>query len=255
MISEKARTNSAGRASRRFAVPLRVIVFFATALVLTIALGGIQEATGLFTEYVTLGQWGPGLAAVVVLLIFRKDRHQISIVDRSIPAWRYLLAVVVPAGGALLAYLINSLLISAVEFGDLAGIPWPALAWMPLGAIGEEVGWRGYLHKRVNSRPSGLASSVIVGILWGLWHVGNYQNGPVYMAFFVLLMVSYTFVMYALIAGTGFNVLLAAVFHLTINVTSLFSYAFIDSTAFIVVNSLVWMLIAAVIVAIRDPGS
>jgi len=36
-------------------------------------------------------------------------------------------------------------------------------------ALGEEIGWRGYLYELLGGRPS-LGSTAIVGVCWGLWH-------------------------------------------------------------------------------------
>ena len=36
-------------------------------------------------------------------------------------------------------------------------------------AMGEELGWRGYLYELLGRRPS-LASTLVIGICWGLWH-------------------------------------------------------------------------------------
>ena len=132
-----------------------------------------------------------------------------------------------------------------------AATPWILLLWFPLGAIGEELGWRGYLHKRLNAGLAGLVSSVIVGVLWALWHVGVYQNGAFYMAFFVLLMISYTFVVYALVGRIGFNVLVAAVFHTMINVPNLFTYSLVHQVEFMIVSSLGWAAIAVIVVLTR----
>jgi membrane protease YdiL (CAAX protease family) len=41
-------------------------------------------------------------------------------------------------------------------------------------ANGEEIGWRGYALPRLQARYSALASSLIVGILWAVWHVPKY---------------------------------------------------------------------------------
>ena len=71
------------------------------------------------------------------------------------------------------------------------------------------------------------------------------------MAFFVLLMLSYTIVIYALVVDLGFNVLVASIFHLMINITSLFSFTIINEVGVIMVNSLVWAAIAAVTVLTR----
>ena len=67
---------------------------------------------------------------------------------------------------------------------------WLLLPSIVVGALGEEVGWRGYLHQRLDPALAPLVSSALVGVLWGTWHVGLWANGPVYMA--CLVAVSYT---------------------------------------------------------------
>ena len=188
-----------------------------------------------------------------MLVIFRGDHHRVSVVDRSIPLSRYAVAALVPFGGALAVYLINTLVLGAIPFGGSTPIPWLLLLWMPLGAFGEELGWRGYLHQGLDTRLTGLMSSFIVGIMWALWHVGLYQNGILYMAFVLVLIVSYSVVIYALVQATAFNVMHAAVFHLVINITNLFSYSIINETSFMVVNALVWAAIALTVVLARKP--
>ena len=56
-----------------------------------------------------------------------------------------------------------------------------------------------------------------------------------------------------LVQATAFNVILAAVFHLMINITNLFSYSIINETSFIVVSALVWAAIAVAVVLTRKP--
>ncbi len=230
-----------------------MVIFYALAFVFTIILVGIQEGASISPEAVILAQWGPGLAALAMLVIFRGDHHRFSIVDRSIPLSRYAVAALVPLGGALAVYLINTRILGAIPFGDSTPTPWLLHLWMPLGAFGEELGWRGYLHKSLDIRHTGLVSSFIVGIMWALWHVGLYQNGILYMGFVLVLIVSYSVVIYALVQAMSFNVILAAVFHLMINITNLFSYSIINETSFMVVNALVWAAIAFTVVLARKP--
>ena len=66
-------------------------------------------------------------------------------------------------------------------------------------------------------------------------------------------MISYTVVIYALVSRIGFNVLVATIFHLLINVANLFSYAVVNRVEFLMVSSLVWAAIAIVVVLTRKP--
>jgi membrane protease YdiL (CAAX protease family) len=71
----------------------------------------------------------------------------------------------------------------ALAAGLLAGIEVavPALRWQDLGerfvfillfvGLGEEPAWRGYLQPLLQERFSPLAAALIVGVVWGSWHL------------------------------------------------------------------------------------
>ncbi len=44
------------------------------------------------------------------------------------------------------------------------------LIFILTAGLGEELGWRGFLLPRLQSRYSSLVASIAIGVLWGLWH-------------------------------------------------------------------------------------
>jgi uncharacterized protein len=226
---------------------LRISVFYALTWFFVILLGGFQQATGVVPAEIGLAQWGPGIAALLMLVIFRKDGFKITFFSKDTPAQRYLYAALIPLGVGVIVYLLKSIIPmeSSTVPQNFDNLPL-LLLWMPLGALGEELGWRGYLHKKLDPRMRGLFSSLLVGLLWMPIHVHFLAQGPVFLFFFALMIVSYSIVIYALLQDTSFNVLLASIFHLSINLANLLVLDVIYQTSFMMISSIVWMVVAAV---------
>jgi len=231
---------------------LRVVVFYGLTWFFLMLLGGIQQATGLLPPQIGLAQWGPGIAALLMLVIFRKDGHKILFFSKDTPIIRYVYALLIPVGIGLVVLLISSWLPMAKSepqaIYDSLGL---ILLWLPLGAIGEEIGWRGYLNKMLDRRLRGLISALLVGLLWMPIHISFFAQGPVFISFLTLSIISWSIVIYALVQDTGFSVILAALFHLSINLTNLLFLDVIYETTFMMVNATVWAIVAAIIVLMK----
>ena len=230
----------------------RVVVFYILTFVFTIILGGVQEAAGLSQTSIILPQWGPGLAGLAMLLVFRRDRLRITFFDCHVPASAPPARRSDPhrRRGADLSHLPVVLrpTVSRRRCGDALDPVAPVSA----GRYRRRIGLARPSAQPADGDMVGLASSVIVGTLWAFWHVGSYQNGVLYTLFFMLLMISYTVVIYALLSRIGFNVLVAAIIHLMINIANLFSYAVVNRVDFLMVSSLVWAAIAIVGLLTRE---
>lgn len=229
---------------------LRVLVFYVMMFLFLLALGGGSQALGLPPE-LGLAQWGPGIAGLLMLLIFRRDNHQLSFFHRDTPPLRYLAAAAIPPGVVLIAGAIGLLIRvspdTAAEFGSL----WLVILWAPLGALGEEIGWRGYLHRRLDTRMRGFTSSLVVGVLWATMHVHFFGNGLAFMLVFTLMMIAISLVIYAVVRDTGFSILLATLFHLAINLSNLLALGWLNDLTFMAALSGIWVLAAALVVWLR----
>jgi hypothetical protein len=142
--------------------------------------------------------------------------------------WAFaLLGTIIPAVAAL--YLFSLFGGPAVDWSGLK----PLYSVVPtiiiltiLAGIGEEFGWRGFALPRLQARHSALVSSLIVGLIWGIWHIplfltkGTIQDawrteagliGPIlgYTLFCIAWSIQYTWVF----NNTKGSVLLAAVVH------------------------------------------
>ena len=66
-------------------------------------------------------------------------------------------------------------------------LTWPNQPWMfipPLitnglihGGLSEEFGWRGYVLPRFQAKWNALVSSLVLGVIWGVWHLPLLQAG------------------------------------------------------------------------------
>lgn len=88
----------------------------------------------------------------------------------------------------------------------------------------EEAGWTGVILPRLQTRMRPLAASLVLGVVWGLWHLpllnvpGEHDHGLPF-AGFLLLIVPTCVVMSAFVNATRGTVLAAALFHAAFNAT------------------------------------
>jgi len=87
--------------------------------------------------------------------------------------WLFPAILLIPIS-ALITWLILALLNVPIEWQYGAPpaliVPIGLLIWL-LGAYPEEYGWRGYALPRLLKGNSPLVASLILGIIWGIWHL------------------------------------------------------------------------------------
>lgn len=109
----------------------------------------------------------------------------------------------------------------------IAGISVNALA-----AFGEELGWRGWLFRRLGALGFWRRSAA-VGLLWGVWHAPlilqghNYPEHPVAGVFVMTVFCVLLAPLHDLVRARGGSVWAPAILHGTINATGAFGIMFI----------------------------
>lgn len=175
-----------------------------------------------------LALFGPCVAAVVVLQASRgraglaelggKFRLSLALLPWCILAALLPLVLLVPVWflhtwwwGAI-GFKMNALSILSIVIAVLI--------------LGEEVGWRGFLLPFLLKRFPPLASSLIVGLVWALWHLPNFllPAFPHYglpFAAFVVMTLAFSVLFTWLYMRTAGSLLVAVIFHAALNLFSL----------------------------------
>jgi uncharacterized protein len=229
---------------------LRVGIFYGLTFIFTILLALFQQSLGIGFEKITFPQLGPGIAALAMLMLFKRDKIKINLSVKDVGVLKYTIALLLPLIVAGAVFLMYSQFIGEINVRiDSPPAFLMILGGMFIGAFGEEIGWRGYLQKLLEQKQNALASGILVGLLWGLWHLGNYQYGLSYLVFFLFSTIGSSVVLVWLLRKTNFNVLLAALFHMSLNIGY---YAFfrdvLSDSRFMAMNGLAWIIISIAVI-------
>jgi uncharacterized protein len=143
----------------------------------------------------------------------------------------YALAMGLPVALALTAAGLHLLLgaQTSVDFGGLSVLNFVVFVLI----VGEELGWRGYALPKMLAERSALAASLIVGALWGAWHLPTFfvPGAPQYglpFSAFVFLTMAYSVLIGWVYVHTGGSVLLATLLHGSINLSQGFFLGGVD---------------------------
>ena len=134
----------------------------------------------------------------------------------------------------------------------LSGVMVQFLNMVPRGTLGEELGWRGYAFIELNKRYSILGSSLILGLLWGVWHLplwfltSGYAGAELalYILFFLVSIVSFSVVIGFVYQGRKGNLIYPIILHQMLN----FATALINADALTVMglSSALYLIITAI---------
>ncbi|OGO37265.1 MAG: hypothetical protein A2W35_00275 [Chloroflexi bacterium RBG_16_57_11] len=206
---------------QRKSIAVFLIIAFSLAWVLFVIPLAFRSVEPLTRQYITLvcwsaAMWAPGLAAILTNRMVDREPTSKLHLNRLGDRWTYLLAWLVPPLLVIAAGLLTALLGVGqpdLEFKAIRGaMAQTSGAALPPGlivgiqilfsitlaplfntlfALGEELGWRGYLLPKLF--PLGQGRAILLsGVIWGVWHWPailqghNYPNQPILGMFLMI---------------------------------------------------------------------
>jgi membrane protease YdiL (CAAX protease family) len=233
----------------------------------------ISFDSGLGVMLFILALTGPGIAGIAFTYLVYDERGRRDFWRRVIDVrriglrWFLVILLLVPALNVVAA-LIDILLggTGATWSDGVRGFALSPLSLLPavffatLPPFLEELGWRGYVLDRLQLRWSALGASLILGVVWSLWHLptffidGTYQHGLGvgtlefwgFMVGIVPLTVAYTWVY----NHTNRSILAIILLHGMTNFTGEFIHVTPRADAIAI---MLWIAFAIVITAVWGP--
>jgi membrane protease YdiL (CAAX protease family) len=197
-----------------------IITFIFSVLLFTLHLA--FQSVGNYS--VSFTQLSPALAVIFITLIL-KDKTSTNDIKDHFCIDKVFVKWLVPA------IAIPSILIIASSFiltyYKIDYVPWEGdtsfyilnFIFILIGSAAEEIGWRGFLLPNLHKRHSPFISSIIVGILWGVWHL-NFTGGILGFLLYTVTIIEMSILMSWVYNKSNGNLVLMTVWHLVFNLAS-----------------------------------
>ena len=176
---------------KRYSLVIGIVLMFALTWPIDLANSGVlpfqvSEAAAIFVGY--------GLvSASLVMTGLTLGKHGVITLLKRFLIWRvswkwYLVAFLLKPSMQVVSVLLSALVrqtpidFSSVYaykiFGPSINLVLLIVPFFLFDAIanGEEIAWRGYVLPRLQAKHSALVSSLIVGVIWGLWHLPKHLS-------------------------------------------------------------------------------
>ena len=237
---------------KHYAGSFYIITFVLSFLLLTLHF--VFKSVGNYS--VSFTQLAPAMAVVLVAFISKDQRILPSIKSnlhwgRSNITW-LIAAIVIPA----ICIMTSSFVMSMLK---ITYVPWAGdglfyilnITAMLVGCFAEEIGWRGFLLPQLLKKYSPFVSSIIVGALWGIWHL-NFTGGILGFVLYTITIIEMSILMTWLYGKTDRNLFLMGIWHFTYN---LFSHIFLwerFNVNLFIIQSIVFGIICVFVVALNN---
>lgn len=201
-----------------------IIMFTVMTSLASLTFGIIQDVLKLDPMIIQITQFGPTIGVFIILLIWRSHFEILPIISGLYPSFSKPLS--------LLLLITSIIFLCCIIFSFLIGNPINfvnpfnlhqsfllILIAQLMGAFAEEVGWRGFLQPYLEKKLSVIHAGIIVGLLWGLWHINIFSYGILYTLSFLISAVAMSIILAIMLNSMEKGKIFSAgVFHCMINI-------------------------------------
>jgi membrane protease YdiL (CAAX protease family) len=117
-----------------------------------------------------------------------------------------------------------------------------------IGSVGEEIGWRGFMQTEATKELGPFKSSIVTGLLWGLWHVSKiWQAGFISYIIFAINMIPMSIIMGYVFHKSNRSLINMVVYHSMTNLYMMFLLFGRESMRFYFVNIALSLLLVLIL--------
>jgi uncharacterized protein len=190
----------------------------------------------LFIALQTMGAAGPSIVAFIFLKAF-DDSTELKTVIARYKIWRvetkwYVISIFLVIAISLVSLLLHTVFFESplreghALYDMYQGMGLALIAVFPLIYVAqifsspllEEFGWRGYAQPLLQNRYGVLPSSMLIGVLWGFWHLPLVLAYGHNLAVAIPLIVCHSMFMGWVLNSTKGSMLMMLLFHASLNV-------------------------------------
>jgi len=211
-----------------------------------------------FMPLAGLGGFGPMVAAMLVCRL-EPGGGGIRALFRPLRIWRvgavwYLVALGLPG-----AVLVGATAVYHLLGGSDAGLGFyppadaPRIAGLFVVPFVEEIGWRGLALPRLQGRYGPLHASLMLGVIWALWHIPMFMLAGIPLSVFAIMVPFFTAgsVVFAWIYNrTGASLLMAVLAHVGAHLN--YSHQKLPGNITPLVINTVGLVVVAIVLVLGD---
>ncbi len=255
---------------KRHLLVIGIILMFVYTWAIDLSNSGVLPFKVPFVVALTVG-WGFIFVSLVMTWLTLGKDDMVKLFKRFF-LWRahwkwYLVAILLFPTLRFAAILLTAWLTgipadySHPMIRDIVPLDWPLLSmlipWILFEVFtnGEEMGWRGYVLPRLQAKYNALVSSLILGVIWSVWHLPKFLGTGLneeLSFFWFTVYTTFVAILYTWIYNsTRGSLLLVTLFHASGNTVGVFlPVKFAEAGGILSNLETVFLVIAAVTVTV-----